>query len=528
MAKKKRRKGKKKKVIFQAISDKEALLLEREKGKKPSHKRQKKIALYLVPLFVILIFVFLFSFLSKTKYKVRKDGHLNLVLITLDTTRADKIGCYGYEKARTPNLDLLAAKGVRFSDAYCQVPLTLPSHCSILTGTYPIYHKVRNNGSYYLSHRHVTLAEILKERGYKTAAFVSSFTVDSRFGLDQGFEEYDDNFQEDEVMKRLRSERRAEKVYSSFSDWVDKNDEQKFFCWVHFYDPHLPYDPPSPFKEEFLDNPYDGEIAYMDHYLGKLIDKLEEKGKLDNTLIVIAGDHGEALGERGELDHGFFIYDNTLKVPFILYCEKNIPQGKVIHSRVRLIDIMATVLEMLEIPVNKEIQGANLLKYIGGEGKDDLPSYVETYYPREMCHWSELIGLIDREWKYIQAPKEELYNIKRDPGEEKNLIDKEKKIASAMKERLKDIIKDYSSEIAVGKKKLTLEEQERLRSLGYVGTEFSGEISKGDLPDPKDKIDECQIIFQAQMYEFQRNYQKAIELYNEIGSSDFSVGTRVI
>jgi len=516
MSKKKRRKRKKKKIISQTISDKENLSLQTEKEKKPIHKKQKKIILYLVPLFVILIFVFLLSFLSKTKYKVKKDGNLNLLLVTLDTTRADRIGCYGYAKAKTPNLDTLALKGVRFSNAYCQVPLTLPSHCSILTGTYPIYHKVHNNGSYYLSSSHITLAEILKEKGYKTAAFVSSFTVDSRFGLDQGFDVYDDKFQEDEVMKRLSSERRADKVFYSFSNWVDKDDKQKFFCWIHFYDPHLPYDPPSPYKEEFSDSPYDGEIAYMDFYLGKIIDKLEEKGKLDNTLIVIAGDHGEALGERGELDHGFFIYDNTLKVPFILYCEKNLPQGMVIGSRVRLIDIMITILGMIEAPVNKEIQGTNLLKYLEGKEKDDLPSYVETYYPREMCGWSELIGLIDTEWKYIQAPKEELYNIKRDPEEEKNLINKEKKIASTMKEKLKNIIKDYSSEIEEGKKKLTLEEQERLRSLGYLGTEFSGDISRGDLADPKDKIDECQIIFQAQMYEFQRNYQKAIEFYNKI------------
>jgi arylsulfatase A-like enzyme/Flp pilus assembly protein TadD len=511
MSKKKRVKHKKKNISARVDS-----FQERKKEKKIVHKKQKKIMFYLIPLFIILISVFLFSFFSKTKNKVKKDSNLNILLITLDTTRADRIGCYCYEKAKTPNLDFLALKGVRFSDVYCQVPLTLPSHCSILTGTYPIYHHVHNNGSYYLGHSHITLAEVLKERGYKTAAFVSSFTVDSRFGLDQGFDIYDDKFQEDEVLKNFRSERRADKVFSSFSNWMDKNDKQKFFCWVHFFDPHLPYDPPSPFKKEFLDSPYDGEIAYMDFYVGKAIEKLREKYILDKTLIILAGDHGEALGEKRELDHGIFLYENTLKVPFILYCEKNLPQGIVVDSRVRLIDIMPTILGMLKISINKEVQGRSLLPYIEGKKKDDPPSYIETYYPRENYGWSELIGLIDREWKYIQAPKEELYNLERDPAEEENVVKKEKKVTSRMKEKLKNLIKDYSSGIAAGKKKLTLEERDRLRSLGYLGGEFSEDISKADLPDPKDRIDEFRIIFQAKAYEFQGDYQKAIESYNKI------------
>jgi arylsulfatase A-like enzyme/Tfp pilus assembly protein PilF len=484
--------------------------------KKGENQRTKKIILLLVPLFVILIFAVLLFFFLKTKNKVKRDSNLNVLLVTLDTTRADRIGCYGYAKAKTPNLDFLALNGVRFSNAYSQVPLTLPSHCSILTGTYPIYHQVHNNGSYYLSPSYVTLAEVFKKRGYKTAAFVSSFTVDSRFGLDQGFEVYDDKFQEDEVIKTYRSERRADRVFSSFSTWVDKNAEQKFLCWVHFYDPHLPYDPPFPFKEEFSDSPYDGEIAYMDLYVGKIIEKLREKYILDKTLIILAGDHGEALGEKGELDHGVFIYDNTLKVPFILYCKKNLPQGMTISSRVRLIDIMPTLLEMLKVPVDQKIQGISLLEYIEGRKKDDLPSYIETYSPRESYNWSELIGLIDSEWKYIQAPKEELYNLKRDPAEEKNLIDKENIITSEMKGKLKSMIRDYSSGIEAEKRKLTLEEQEKLRSLGYLGTESTEDIPRRDLPDPKDRIGDFQIMFQAKMYEFQRDYQKAIETYNKI------------
>ncbi|GAH87365.1 unnamed protein product, partial [marine sediment metagenome] len=234
-------------------------------------------------------------------------------------TRTDRLGCYGYQKAKTQNLDSIAANGVLFMNAYCQVPLTTPSHCSILTGTYPLYHQVRNNGNYSLSPDLTTLAEILKGRGFQTAAFVSSFTVDSRLGLDQGFDVYDDNFVEGQAFKSLNSERKAENVFASFSRWLDQNQSGQFFCWVHFFDPHLPYDPPSPFREEFPDDPYDGEIAYMDHYTGKVVEKLREKKLLGRTLIILAGDHGEAFGEKEEVGHGIFLYEGTMRVPLLFY-----------------------------------------------------------------------------------------------------------------------------------------------------------------------------------------------------------------
>ncbi|MBM3284805.1 MAG: sulfatase, partial [Candidatus Aminicenantes bacterium] len=243
--------------------------------------------------------------------RIKKDSSLNVLLVTLDTTRADRLGCYGYEKAKTPNLDFLAAKGVRFQNAYCQVPLTTPSHCSILTGTYPLYHQVRNNGSYALSAEITTLAEVLKGRDFQTAAFVSSFTVDSRFGLDQGFDVYDDTFVAGQTFKALNSERKAEAVFAAFSRWVEKGIAQPFFCWVHFFDPHLPYDPPPPFNEEFADDLYDGEIAYMDYYLGKTVALLRERNLLSRTLVILAGDHGEAFGEKVEAGHGVFLYDET-------------------------------------------------------------------------------------------------------------------------------------------------------------------------------------------------------------------------
>ncbi len=470
----------------------------------------------LIPLLVILISVCVFFNFLKAANKVRKDGNLNVLLVTLDTTRADRIGCYGYEKAKTPNLDLLASKGVRFANAYCQVPLTLPSHCSILTGTYPIYHRVHNNGFYFLNSDYLTLAEILKDKGFKTAAFVSSFTVDSRFGLNQGFDVYDDKFHAELALKNFRSERKAEKVFAVFSDWLDGNYDQKFFCWLHFFDPHSPYDPPSPFKDQFSDSPYDGEIAYMDHYVGKAIAKLKEKNIFDNTLVILVGDHGEAFGEKNEVDHGLYVYDVTMKVPFIFCSPKHLPQELVIESRVRSIDIMPTILDILKIKVSKEVQGESLLSYITGRKNEDLSSYIETYSPRETYGWSELVGVIADEWKYIKAPKPELYNLQTDPKEERNLIKEEKRIAVSMIEKLDKMIEKYSSKKAPGKKRLTREEEAKLRSLGYLAGELSGITLKKKLPDPKDKIAEYRQYFRAKMHEFQGDFQGAAKYYQEL------------
>jgi len=509
-----KRKRKKKRRSPQARSAKNPAPQEVKKEEKIIAKKPKKILIYLVPLLFFLMAVMLMFHLLSPKNKVKKDSNLNVLLITLDTTRADRIGCYGYEKAKTPNLDSLASGGVRFLNTYCQVPLTCPSHCSILTGTYPLYHQVRNNGTYYLNPALLTVAEILKDRGFKTAAFVSSFTVDSRFGLDQGFDFYDDKFREEEPFKALKSERKADKVFASFSSWLDENQAQQFFCWVHFFDPHLPYDPPSPYKEEFLDSPYDGEIAYMDYYVGKTIEKLREKNVLNKTIIILVGDHGEAFGEKEVAGHGVFLYDVTMRVPLIFYAENNLPKGKIINSRVRLIDLMPSILDILDIPTNKEIQGVSLLPYIEGREKNDLSSYIETYYPRENYGWSELIGLIDGDWKYIEAPKEELYNLKTDPQEEKNAINEEREVVSDKRDKLKNMIQNFSSRIEAERKEMTAEEKERLRSLGYI--QFSGGISKAQLPDPKDRIDELRMIHQANEYEFQGNYQEAAEIFEKI------------
>jgi len=527
MAKKKRKKTQKKKAAApsstlekEVIQPSSSPSLEPETPpERPTKKKpKKKYVLYLVPIILVAaaVVIYLSTLKRESPYQIIKDNDLNMLLITLDTTRADRIGCYGYERAETPNLDGLAAGGVRFANAYCQVPLTLPSHCSILTGTYPLYHRVHNNGFYYLNPDFTTLAEVLKAEGFSTAAFVASFTVDSRFGVDQGFDVFNDDFLERGVSKNFTSERKAGEVFTDFAEWLDENHSKKFFSWIHFYDPHVPYNPPSPFKETYADRPYDGEIAYMDQYVGKIVEKLKEHNLLESTLIIAAGDHGEALGEKNEVDHGLYIYDITMRVPFIIYAPNHLPQGLTIDGKVRLIDIMPTVCDMLGLPIHEDVQGTTLLPYASGRKSEDLPSYIETYMPREYYGWSELLGLIEGDWKYIKAPKPELYNLKTDPSEENNLYYEQERVASDLKGKLEDMREKLSSTGDASKKTLSREEQERLRSLGYIAGEFEGNTAKQDLPDPKDKVEVYAIFAHARRYEYEQDYERAERNYREL------------
>jgi arylsulfatase A-like enzyme/Tfp pilus assembly protein PilF len=523
-----KKKKKKKKRRDQRPSAQIIKAQEIEEESEPLRKKpkKKKLFLFAFSVFFLAAVVFLIFFFSSPREKILKDSSLNVLLITLDTTRADRLGCYGYPEAKTPNLDFLAENGVQFLNAYCQVPLTCPSHCSILTGTYPLYHQVHNNGSYYLPPEIQTLAETLKTNGLETTAFVSSFTVDSRFGLEQGFDVYDDLLSPDQTFKALNSERRADAVYAPFSRWLDERRTGQFFSWVHFFDPHIPYDPPSHYLDEFPDNPYDGEIAFMDFYIGKIIEKLREQDLLEKTLIVVAGDHGEAFGEKQEKGHGVFIYESTMRVPLIFYAAKNLPLGELIEARTRLIDIMPSILDMMDIPAPEEIQGLSLLPYIEGKKKQDLSSYIESFYPRENYGWSELVGLIDGDWKFILAPKQELYNLKQDPREEKNLIQNEIKVAQEKKDKLETIIKNSTSPLIADKRTMTPEEMERLRSLGYVS--MSESEAGEELPDPKDHIEELLMVQKAQEYEIQGKFPEAAAIYEKILSLRPNVATSYV
>ncbi|MDD8027719.1 MAG: sulfatase-like hydrolase/transferase [Acidobacteriota bacterium] len=438
-----------------------------------------------------------------------RDARLNVVLITLDTTRADRLGCYGYAGAATPNLDALARKGARFARAYAQVPLTLPSHASIMTGRNPYAHGVHNNGTYVLPRETPTLARTLKSKGYRTAAFTASFSVDSRFGLDQGFDVYDDDIQPDSPFKSVNGERRAEQVLQVFEPWFEKAaaGTDPFFVWVHFFDPHLPYNPPSPIREEFTGNLYDGEVAYMDLIIGQVMLRLKAKNLLERTLVVVAGDHGESFGEKGEYGHGVFLYEPAVHVPLLMYAEGRIPAGTVVPSRVRLIDILPTVLDVLDTPVPEKVQGLSLIPYILGRKKDDLDVYLESFYPRENFGWAALTGFVSGPWKYIEAPKRELYNLPEDPGEKANLAGRDK-TADDLKAKLRAAL---SRETASSRRTPSESDKARLRSLGYV--DYSDPAGKAGAADPKDKLEELRMVQDAEKAEYEGRIADAAVLY---------------
>jgi arylsulfatase A-like enzyme len=326
----------------------------------------------------------------------------NVIVITVDTLRADHLGCYGYKKIRTPNIDALAADGARFERAYTAVPVTLPSHTVMFTGTYPMLNGMHDFAANKLGATQPTLASVLKENGYATAAVIGSAVLDSRFGLNRGFDFYHDHFDFNRLQESNleEMERPGNLVADVTLDWLSKNYSKKFFLWMHLYDPHYPYRPPAPYAAEYKDRPYDGEIAFADAQVGRLIRFLKSKGLYANTLIVLSGDHGESLGEHGEKTHGFFIYNATLHVPFLIHLP-GVASSRVVPDLVSLADLMPTVLQTLKVNIPPQVQGRSLVPLIKTktinaktidtktkeqEGARSL--YAETFLPRLHFNWS--------------------------------------------------------------------------------------------------------------------------------------------
>jgi len=420
--------------------------------------------------------------------RIVRHSEANILLITLDTTRADRLGCYGCAVAHTPNLDRLAAEGVRFSRADSPVPLTLPAHASIMTGTYPLFHQVRNNGDYFLPPPALTLAEIFKSRGYATAAFIASFTLDSRFGLDQGFDLYDDRFGDPAVLKGVYSERSAKDVFLAFSAWFSQHNDSKFFAWVHFYDPHMPYDPPEVFKAKPGLDPYDGEIANVDLYVGNIMEMLDQRPSIrENTLVIIAGDHGEAFGEHGEFGHGVFCYQESLAVPLIISSPGRLPVRHVVSERVSLVDVFPTVLDYCGVEVPLSVHGLSLLPHIEKDRPAGRSSYFESYFPLEHLGSAPVKGVIQDNQKYIELPRPELYDLEQDPDERNNLVSVRAGAAEKMQLTLRTLEKQFGGTALDSARSVSPEELSRLESLGYVSLRKPGE-SRDVLPDPKDRI----------------------------------------
>jgi arylsulfatase A-like enzyme len=416
-------------------------------------------------------------------------GRPNLLLVSIDTLRADHLGCYGYKKIKTPNIDQLAADAVRFKSAVSQVPLTLPSHCTILTGTYPSYHGVRDNVGFKLPEAKTTLAEILKAQGYQTAAFIGAYVLNSTFGLNQGFDLYDDRIagspRSGTVVNLNSVERPAGEVIERAINWLRARRSTPFFMFVHLYDPHDPYSPPGAFAEIYKDKPYDGEIAYVDQEVGKLLAFLKDQKLYQNTIVVLTSDHGESFGEHGEWTHGYFIYDTTLLVPLIIKPIERGLAGKIVTEQVSLVDLVPTALQLLAVRNTADLQGQSLFGLMHGNHRNGPGlAYAETYYPAQFG-WSPLMGIRREDYKFIRAPKPELYDLKSDPGEQANQIDQQKAVAAELKTGLGRIESTFTDRGADRKSQLNLSSSQldALRSLGYVGASASPNSGSGASAD---------------------------------------------
>jgi len=416
----------------------------------------------------------------------------NLLLISIDTLRADHLGSYGYVPARTPNLDGLAARGLRFTQATTVVPLTLPAHASLMTGTFPGFNGVRDNGGFYLPDDQVTLAETLRGHGYRTGGFVGSFVLDSRWGIGQGFDRYFDDFDlsKYEGIGMDVVQRRGDEVVGEALKWLGEEKEKPFFAWVHLYDPHTPYEAPEAFRVGYPATPtgaYDAEIAWTDSLVGRLLERLAGDGRLERTLVVAVGDHGESLGEHGEQTHGFFIYDATVRIPLIV-AGPGVPP-RAVSDQVRIVDVMPTVLELLGVGASPTVQGRSLVALGRGEHLG-LLALSETWYPRYHYGWSELRAARDGRYKFIEAPRRELYDVRADPGETMDVSGRDPAQTDAFQEALSREMRRVSSTSAArGPQRIDPEAEERLQALGYVGASLSPRTLE-DRPrgDPKDKI----------------------------------------
>jgi arylsulfatase A-like enzyme/Tfp pilus assembly protein PilF len=408
-------------------------------------------------------------------------GPPSVLLVTLDTTRADHLGCFGAEFASTPHLDALAQSGVRFDQAISPAPLTLPTHASIFTGLVPRRHGVRNNASFRLGAEPAVLAEALRRHGYRTAAFVSSAVLDRITGLDRGFEHYDDTVRVGPREAFNHEERAASQTNDAVFAHLDRLDEP-FFLWVHYFDPHLPYVPPEPFRARFPDRPYDGEIAFMDDRFGDLLDTI--RSKVPALLVVVAGDHGESLGEHGENAHGIFVYQATQRVPLIM-AGPGLPPGKVVGDPVGLVDLAPTVLDLLGLPPLPDIDGRSVAPLVRGEERPPANYELESLFPTYAYGWLPVRGLVRDRFKLVRSSVSELYRLDVDPDEKTDLARAEEEIAGSMAEDL-GALTDGDEPPAPAPDPDLAEHRHRLEALGYVsGGDAPGD---GEAIDPRDGV----------------------------------------
>ena len=430
-------------------------------------------------------------------------GDLNLLLITLDTTRADRIHAYGFPGIETPALDRLAREGVLFEEAVAPAPLTLPAHSSIFTGAYPPAHGVRDNGGFFLDDKETTLAERLQARGFTTGGFVGAYVLDHKWGIAQGFQTYFDDFDLSKYQSlSLGSvDRPGNEVADRALAWLDKVSASRFFGWVHFYDAHSPYTPPEPFKTRYAGRPYIGEIAFVDSQVDRLLSFLDEHDLARKTIVVAMGDHGESLGEHGESTHGFFVYQSTMHVPLLIRTPYDSTAGRRVADTVRSVDILPTVLELLGIRTSDTLEGASIVPLMTGAKKElGLPAYSEAIYPRFHFGWSDLRALTAGRFKFVAAPRPELYDLQQDPSESRNIYGERQALGDRLNQELLALEARMSAGASAPKAAVEVdpEARERLAALGYVGTFVTAATpDRAGLADPKDKIQLFNLMTQA-------------------------------
>jgi arylsulfatase A-like enzyme/Tfp pilus assembly protein PilF len=461
-----------------------------------------------------------------------QDNGFNVIIVTFDTTRADHIGVFGKTDANTPTLDSLAKDGVVYQHTLTSIPITLPSHSSIMTGKNPFAHGIRDNGLFNLSDQQLTLAEILKAKGYNTAAAIGSFPLTSQFGINQGFDYFNEHItlnQEDMYGDKtipkealFFDERTAAQVNDSIMPWIEENHNDPFFVWFHYFDPHRPHEPPAPYDQQFINDLYQGEIAFADESLGNVIAQLKRLKVYDNSLIIFTSDHGEGNGEHNEETHSFLIYNSTLHVPLIIKYPNQFYANRKIKKWVATVDIFPTILSILNIEIPDDIQG----KILPTDNTDTISNeiYAETLSPKLSRGWGELRSIIKNQYKYIYGPKKELYNIDIDPDELNNLVDQKPKLATSMKQALQDYIDENKPEYSTSQSKnMSPKTLDIMRGLGYVQSSGKAvdEISEilddsGDAP--QDHVESVsfqsavkQLMFKGDYFEASRYVDALLE-----------------
>jgi len=427
----------------------------------------------------------------------------SVILITIDTVRADRMGFLGSQLGLTPQLDALARQSVVFDHAYSQAPLTPVSHATILTGTYPRFHGVRDFGSR-MPDSPPYLPAIFRARGYRTAAFVSSIILDPQNGFapgfERGFDTYDAGFHRGKRGEaRLGSiQRRGEETVGRALAWLQKNRQGPVFLWVHIWDAHDPYYPPAPFKERYASAPYDGCVAYVDASVGKLLAGLRSAGVYDGALIAVMSDHGESLGEHGENTHGVFLYDSTIRVPLLIKFPGAKFAGQKVSARASLVDVAPTILKSIQAPVPAAMQGQSLFTLIGMKTTGDRPSFAENEYSHRGFGWSSLEALRTGNFLFVKAPQPELYNSIEDPAQDRNILERNKLTAVRLAAALDTFSKRaIANAPEAARASLDAQSVEKLRAMGYMASSRTDSAEGG--VDPKTHIQVANDLHEANL-----------------------------